>query len=100
MMMKVKIDHRELKFRIPIIVEPDSSSYFAHSPDLKSLSTDGATEEEALKNARVAAKDILTVMIRKGIPVPIGILIWDKAVPPARVAEKGYYEEDIIITLS
>ena len=100
MTTKVKINTKELKFKVPFIVEPDGSSFFAHSPGLKGLIMDGDTEEEALNNAKLTAQDMLRIMVQEGIPIPVGILIYDKDKDAAAVADKkGYYEEEITVNL-
>ena len=100
MMMKVKINTKELKFRVPIVVEPDGNSFFSHSPALPGLIMDGDTEEEALNNARLTAQDMLKIMIKDGIPIPISLLIYDKTKNTAALTKrKGYYEEEIIVQL-
>jgi predicted RNase H-like HicB family nuclease len=91
---------RKLIFRVPIIVEFDSINYRSYSPSLKGLHMDGDTEKEALENARKTARDFLEIMIRDGIPIPLGILTWEEAKKlPDSKEKEGYYEEDIIINL-
>ena len=99
MTMKVKVNTKELKFRIPIIVKPDTIGYHSYSPALKGLHMDGDTEAEALENARLTAIDFLRIMIEEGIPIPISTLVYDKEPGKATIAEPGYYEEDLIISL-
>lgn len=99
MTMKVKINIKELKFKVPIVVEPDGNGFYAHSPALPGLMMDGETEKEALDNARLTAKDMLVIMIEEGIPIPISTLIWDKNNKSDFVNDKGYYEEEIILNL-
>jgi predicted RNase H-like HicB family nuclease len=95
---KTKVETRQLKFKVPIIVEPDGDSY--HSPALEGLHMDGDTEKEALENARETAKDFLTIMIQDGIPIPLSILTWEDAKRLSSSKEKeGYHIEEIIIDL-
>jgi predicted RNase H-like HicB family nuclease len=67
--MKVKTNTKVLKFRVPIIVEPDGDGFYAHSPALSGLMMDGDTKEEALQNARDGATVLLQSMIRDGDPI-------------------------------
>jgi predicted RNase H-like HicB family nuclease len=97
---KTKVETRQLKFKVPIIVEPDGDSYHSYSPALEGLHMDGDTEKEALENARETAKDFLTIMIQDGIPIPLSILTWEDAKRLSSSKEKeGYHIEEIIIDL-
>ena len=98
--VKPKIEPRQLKFKVPIIVEPDGDNYHSYSPALKGLHMDGSTKKEALDNARETAKDFLTIMIRDGIPIPLSILTWEEAKKlPGSKEKEGYYVEEIVISL-
>lgn len=61
-----------LTFQVTVVVEPDGGAYFAYCPDLPGVLMPGATPEEALENARVAAKLCLETMIEYGDPIPLG----------------------------
>jgi len=99
MIMKVKLNTRELKFKIPIIVEFDTVNYHAYSPALKGLHMDGDTEEEALNNAKLTAGEFLKIMIEDGIPIPVSALVRNRQKSATAAPEKGYFEEDITVSL-
>ncbi len=100
MTTKTKVGIKQLKFRVPIIVEPDTVGFHAYSPALKGLHMGGDTEQEALENARKTAKDFLEIMIQDGIPIPLSILSWDEAKKlPSTHNKGGYYAEEITINL-
>ena len=61
-------------FEIPVIIEPDEDGFHAYCPDLPGLHVDGDTKEEALQNARDAAKGFLLVKLRYGKPIPPSIV--------------------------
>jgi predicted RNase H-like HicB family nuclease len=67
-----------LRINIGIVVEPDNGGFHAYCPGLKGLHVDGATEEEALKNARNAAHAYLTSIVKHNDPIPLGIVEYDK----------------------
>ncbi len=71
MTAKTKVAIKQLKFRVPIIVEPDTIGFHAYSPVLKGLHMGGDTEREALANARKIAKDFLEIMLQGGLPIPL-----------------------------
>jgi predicted RNase H-like HicB family nuclease len=97
---KPRIETRQLKFKVPIIVQPDGDNFYSYSPALKGLHMDGNTEKEALKNAIETAKDFLKIMIQDGIPIPLSILTWEDAKKLPDLKEKeGYYIEEIVIDL-
>jgi predicted RNase H-like HicB family nuclease len=100
MTTKENIKTKELKFVVPIIVKPDTIGYHSYSPALKGLHMDGDTEEEALENARLTAKDFLSIMIEKGIPIPISSMTKDEEKPAEITAHSGYYEEEIILNIA
>ena len=100
MTTKTKTGIKQLKFKVPIIVEPDTVGFHAYSRALKGLHMGGDTEQEALENARKTAKDFLEIMIQDGIPIPLSILSWDEAKKlPGVYNKEGYYTEDITISL-
>ena len=72
MSTRTKSAIKQLKFRVPIIVEPDTVGFHAYSQALKGLHMGGDTEREALENARKTAKDFLEIMIQEGLPIPCG----------------------------
>lgn len=99
MTTKVKVGTRELKFVVPIVVEPDTIGFHSYSPALKGLHMDGDTKQAALENARLTARDFLTIMILDGIPIPISVSAKDEKKNMAIMAQGGYFEEEIIINL-
>ena len=97
--MKVK-NTKELKFKVPIIIEPDDKGFFAHSPALPGLMMDGDTIEEALQNARDGAAGLLKLMIKDGDPIPLSIIIENKNGAAAEVSVSTYcYQEEIKISI-
>jgi hypothetical protein len=52
MTTKAKTQIRQLKFIVPIIIEPDSVGFHAYSPALKGLHASGETEKEAQECTR------------------------------------------------
>lgn len=100
MTMKVKITTKELKFKVPIIIEPDGDGFYAHSPALPGLMMDGGTKEEALQNARDGAIGLLHLMIKDGDPIPLSIIIQSKTEISANFSDnKYYYQEEIKVPL-
>jgi len=63
---------RGLTFRVTVVVEPDGEEFHAYCPGLKGLHMPGATVEEAVENARIAAQLFFECMIEYGDPIPIG----------------------------
>ena len=91
---KTKTTVKTLKFIVPIIVEPDTIGFHSYSPALKGLHMDGDTEEEALENARLGAKDHIEVMIENNLPIPLCLMTGKHQ---TKTNAKGYYEEEIIV---
>lgn len=97
-----------LKFRIRVVVEPDDEGFHAYCPDLKGLHADGETEEEALKNAKCAARLYIESLLKHEEPLPIGVLEsatrfgWAEACNSVRRAilpapQERSYVEDIVL---
>jgi predicted RNase H-like HicB family nuclease len=61
-----------LKISITVEVEKDGDSFYAHCPGLKGLHVDGSTEEEAVKNAVMAASLYVDSILRHNDPLPVG----------------------------
>lgn len=100
MTTKTKAGIKQLKFTVPIIVKPDTVGFHAYSPALKGLHMDGDTEEEALNNARICARDFLEIMIQDGIPIPLSIISTDEVKKLQGASNKeGYYTEEITVNL-
>jgi predicted RNase H-like HicB family nuclease len=87
MTLKVKVNLKELKFKVPVIVEPDGDGFYAHSPALPGLLISGDTKEVALQNARDGAIALLHSMIRDGESIPLSIIIENKPESPAIIEE-------------
>ncbi|MFH0765648.1 MAG: type II toxin-antitoxin system HicB family antitoxin, partial [Calditrichota bacterium] len=82
-----------IAFDVPIMVEPDGHTFYAHSPILKGLHVDGATKEEALDNARIGAKLLIESMIKDGEPIPLGLKTWATGIAESQQGE--YFLERI-----
>lgn len=65
---------RKITFSIEICVEKDGDSYYAYCPALVGVHVDGETEEETIKNARIAIKLYIESLIDHGDPIPIQIV--------------------------
>ena len=63
----------KIEFTIQICVEPDDDGFHAYCPALKGLHTSGATEDEAVSNAKDAAIAYLMSLIQHHDPIPIGL---------------------------
>lgn len=65
---------KEIEFKLAIIVEPDGDVFHSYCPALKGLHSCGETHEEALGNAKDAAIAYLRSLIKRGDPIPIGVV--------------------------
>jgi predicted RNase H-like HicB family nuclease len=72
-----------LKLKVRFVVEPDDDSFHAYCPSLKGLHVDGATEEEAIENAKRAVEGYISSIIRHGDAIPID-MIEDESASVAR----------------
>jgi len=95
-----------IKLRVTFVVERDDANFHAYSPDLKGLHVDGASESEALENARDAAQAYISSLLKHKDPIPVGMLaghttytfsallkmLWLKAFPRAN---KHWFTEEI-----
>lgn len=64
-----------VKVSIRVLVEPDEDgSYHAFCPELKGLHTSGATKQEAADACFAGAKIYIDSLIRRGKPIPVGIV--------------------------
>lgn len=66
------MNFRTIKLKIRIIVEQDENGFHAYCPELKGLHVGGATEDEALRNARDAAIAYIRSLLKHDDPIPIG----------------------------
>jgi predicted RNase H-like HicB family nuclease len=59
-------------YTFTVVVEPDEGGYHAYCPALRSLGavTQGATEEEALKNINEVVQMIIEELREDGLPLP------------------------------
>jgi len=83
-----------LNFEVYVMVEPDDDGFHVYCPALKGLHVAGATEEEALQNARDAVLAYIRSLMKHGDPIPLGILPQD-AVPSE--AHHGRHAEKLAI---
>lgn len=86
----------KLVFAVDICVEPDDDGYHAFSPALKGLHCWGATEAEAVDNAKDAALAYIESLIKHQEPIPVGIV----AVPRADREKLSVCPRQIEATLS
>ncbi len=66
-------ENAKLEFQLVFVVEPDEGEFHAFCPALKGLHAPGATEQEALANAKDAAAAYVLSLIKHGDPIPVGI---------------------------
>ncbi len=62
---------RHIRFCIRIVVEPDEGEFYAHCPELRGVHAGGATEEEAIQNAKHAAEAYILSLMNNGEPLPL-----------------------------
>jgi len=82
------VETRMIKVRLRIMVEPDDERFHAYCPELKGLHVDGATEEEALGNAKDAANAYLRSLIKHNDPIPLGVLEIDHRASVGRILKE------------
>jgi predicted RNase H-like HicB family nuclease len=70
---------RTIKYRVVIRVEKDGDEFHAFSRELKGLHVFGATDEEALENAREGVITYLDTLVKHGKPIPLGCIENDEA---------------------
>jgi predicted RNase H-like HicB family nuclease len=63
-----------MKFNIQVVVRADEGGFHAFCPALKGLHVDGDIEEEALQNARDAAGAFIASLLKRGDPIPVGLV--------------------------
>ena len=69
---------QQLRIKVRLIVEPDDEGFHAYCPELQGLHVDGATEKEAVRNARDAVSAYLTSLMKHGDPIPVGVVEADE----------------------
>jgi predicted RNase H-like HicB family nuclease len=79
----------KLEFTVDIIVEPDGGVFHAYCPALKGLHVDGATEDEAVRNAVEAAEAYLASLIKHKEPIPITTGVLAAGRPKARARTRS-----------
>ena len=86
-------------FKIEVAVEPDEVGFHAYCPALRGLHTCGDTEEEAIQNAKDAAKAYLESLIKHNDPIPVGIIMHEEIEETSPSAIKGVrrYTEDLTV---
>jgi len=67
-------ENAKLEFQLVFVVEPDEGEFHAFCPALKGLHAPGATEQEALENAKDAAAAYILSLIKHGDPIPVGAM--------------------------
>lgn len=61
-------------FRVNAVVEPDGDgTYYGHCPEIGCIHVSGDTPEETEETLSAAIKTYLTMSIRNGDPIPIGV---------------------------
>jgi predicted RNase H-like HicB family nuclease len=78
----------KLEFQVVLVVEPDEDEFHAFCPALKGLHTAGATEQEALENAKDAAAAYILSLIKHGDPIPVGVMTPHGEKAPSRSAAR------------
>ena len=81
---------RTIGFIIEVVVEPDDDGFHAYCPALRGLHTCGATEVEAVENAKDAAIAYLQSLIKHGDLIPVGILIHEEVEETPPSFPKGF----------
>jgi predicted RNase H-like HicB family nuclease len=61
-----------LTLKVRVIVEPDENGFHAYCPAFKGLHVDGASQQEALRNASEAALVYLNSLAANREAIPIG----------------------------
>jgi predicted RNase H-like HicB family nuclease len=85
----------KLEFQVVFMVEPDEGEFHAFCPALKGVHAPGATEKEALANAKDAAAAYVLSLIKHGDPIPVGVLTVpgdESASPKNSRMTRGYTE--------
>ena len=60
-------------FQVVIAVEEDGDGYYAYCPDLDCIHVSGNSAEEALEAAREAVSIYISMSLKHGDPIPIGL---------------------------
>ena len=62
---------RYIKVRVRIVIEPDDKEFYAYCPELKGVHAGGATEDEAVQNAKDAAQAYIMSLVKNNDPLPL-----------------------------
>ena|SRR5882762_4464952 len=68
---QVRIE-KPLRLAVCVVIERDGPAFHAYCPGLKGIHVDAKTLEEALENAKEAAKCYVASLVRHGDPLHIG----------------------------
>ncbi|MHB1294388.1 MAG: type II toxin-antitoxin system HicB family antitoxin [Anaerolineae bacterium] len=68
----MRVDGKELSFKVCVVVEPDGEGFHAYCPALKGLHVSGDTPAEAVRNAADAACAYIESLIKHNDPLPVG----------------------------
>ena len=79
-----------VEFLVGIEVEPDEGGFHAFCPALSGLHVGGDTKEEALQNAKEAAKAYIVSLMKHGEPIPLGITMKK----PRSVSRQAIHHEE------
>jgi predicted RNase H-like HicB family nuclease len=95
-------ENARLEFQLVFVVEPDEGEFHAFCPGLKGLHTPGATEQEALENAKDAAAAYILSLIKHGDPIPVGVVTahTNEAVLPRGPRTAREYTERIALEMA
>ena len=95
-------EHTSLEFQLVFVVEPDEGEFHAFCPALKGLHTAGATEQEALENAKNAAVAYILSLIEHGDPIPLGVSVptSEKGASRSRRQKTREYTERIALQMA
>ncbi len=85
-----------MRFSVSIVIEPDEDGYYAYCPALKGLHTCGATESEALENAKNAATAYIRSLIKHNEPIPVGVMV-QKAAKKARAPRAWRHIQQVVV---
>lgn len=86
------ISMRTINVRVRFLVEPDDGRFHAYCPELKGLHVDGSTVDEAVSNAKDAAKAYLNSLLRHGDPIPVGVVTSDVTKTVGQIFGEFFHE--------
>lgn len=65
---------QKITFIVDVCVENDEDKFHAYCPALKGVHIDGDTEEEAVKNVKIAISLYIQSLIKHGDPIPLQVI--------------------------